>query len=195
MILKTSWSELKRISQSKDIRLDWVDAGGVRYAILVDGALNLHAILEEGSPEWNEFNTDFAPLSGRRNTISTLSLPDPGNFRFRGNATSWTICAPGSSNLDFAMAEELHVDGGTIVAHDANPGDYCMFEIVHPLAGVVERFVEKWFIKPGTGETNVSVYRAKVPAGLTIRVVYHNTGNAAVGCGINLRLHKLGTGQ
>lgn len=125
-------------------------------------------------------------------SITPTALPDPANFRFRGDATSWTTCSPGSTNIDLSIAEERYVDGGTIVVKDANPGDYCVFQVVHPQAGVVEQFVNKWFVIPGTGEMKVAVYRAKVPAGLSIRIIYHNVGNVSVGCGINLRLHKLG---
>jgi hypothetical protein len=125
--------------------------------------------------------------------ITPTALPDPANFRFRGDATAWTTCAPGTTNLDLLMAEERYVDGGVVIVKDANPGDYCVFQVVHPQAGVVEQFVNKWFVIPGTGKMDVNVYRAKVPAGLTIRIVYHNVGNTNAECGINLRLHKLGT--
>jgi hypothetical protein len=125
-------------------------------------------------------------------TVSPIALPDPAGFRFRGNATPWTTCPPGQTNLEITLAEELHIDGGTIVVKDANPGDYCTFQVVHPLAGVVEQFVNKWFVIPGSGKMDVNVYRAKVPAGLKIRVVYNNEGSTDVECGINLRLHKFG---
>jgi hypothetical protein len=121
--------------------------------------------------------------------VQVTALPDPGGFRYRGNATPWTVCEPGETNLDLTMAEELHIDGGTIIVKDANPGDYCVFQVVHPIAGVVEQFVNKSFVIPGTGKMDVNVYRARIPAGLIIRVVYHNTGSTNVECGINLRLH------
>lgn len=125
--------------------------------------------------------------------ITPTALPDPANFRFRGNATSWVTCSPGTTNLDLTMPEELYVDGGVVIVDGAHPGDYCVFQVVHPVAGVVEQFVNKWFVIPGTGKMDVNVYRAKVPAGLIIRIVYNNTGSTDVECGINLRLHKLGT--
>lgn len=124
--------------------------------------------------------------------ITPTALPDPANFRFRGDATAWTVCAPGQTSLEVTLTEERHVDGGTIVVADANPGDYCTFQVVHPQAGVVEQFVNKWFVIPGTGKMDVNVYRARIPAGLKIRIVYNNVGQTNVGCGINLRLHKLG---
>lgn len=126
-------------------------------------------------------------------SVVPTALPDPANFRYRGDATPWTVCAPGATNLELTMTEERYVDGGTVIVVGANPGDYCTFQVVHPQAGVVEQFVNKMFVIPGTGEMNVQVYRAKVPAGLTIRIVYNNVGATNVECGINLRLHKLGT--
>jgi hypothetical protein len=125
--------------------------------------------------------------------ITPTALPDPASFRFRGDATPWTTCAPGTTNLDLTMAEERYVDGGVVIVKDANPGDYCVFQVVHPIAGVVEQFVNKWYVIPGTSKMDVNVYRAKVPAGLIIRVVYNNVGGTNVECGINLRLHKAGT--
>lgn len=125
-------------------------------------------------------------------TVTATALPDPGSFRFRGDTTPWTTCSPGTTNLELVITEERYIDGGTVVVKDANPGDYCTFQIVHPVAGVVEQFVNKWFVIPGTGKMDIQVYRAKVPAGLTIRVVYNNVGATDVECGINLRLHKLG---
>lgn len=124
--------------------------------------------------------------------ITPTALPDPANFRFRGNATSWTTCSPGTTNLDLTMPEELYVDGGIVIVDGAHTGDYCVFQVVHPVTGVVEQFVNKWFVIPGTGKMDVNVYRAKVPAGLIIRIIYNNTGSTDVECGINLRLHKLG---
>lgn len=123
-------------------------------------------------------------------TVIPQALPDPGGFRYRGNATPWTNCPPGSTNLDLIMSEELHVDGGTVIVYNANPGDYCVFQVVHPVVGVIEQFVNKSYVIPGTGKMDVNVYRARVPEGLIIRVVYHNTGSTDVGVGINLRLHK-----
>jgi hypothetical protein len=124
--------------------------------------------------------------------ITPTALPDPANFRFRGDATAWATCAPGTTNLNYVVTEERYVDGGVVIVKDANPGDYCTFQVVHPQAGVVEQFVNKWFVIPGTGKMDVNVYRARVPAGLTIRIVYNNVGSTSVECGINLRLHKLG---
>lgn len=124
--------------------------------------------------------------------ITPTALPDPASFRFRGDTTPWTICAPGQTNLEITLDEERYVDGGTVVVKDANPGDYCTFQVVHPQAGVVEQFVNKWFVIPGTGKMDIQVYRARVPAGLKIRIVYNNVGSTDVECGINLRLHKLG---
>lgn len=123
-------------------------------------------------------------------TITPTALPDPNGFRYRGNATPWTACSPGATNLDLTMSEELHVDGGTVIVHNANPGDYCVFQVVHPIFGIVEQFVNKAYVIPGTGKMDVNVYRARIPEGLIIRVVYYNVGSTDVGVGINLRLHK-----
>jgi hypothetical protein len=190
MRLEISWAELKRLADSKLLPVQWVDAGDRYYIAIVDGAFGLYTVLDKGDA--SEFETSYKSSGNRRITTAPAALPDPDNFRFRGDATAWATCAPGATNLDYVVTEERHVDGGVVIVKDANPGDYCIFQVVHPQAGVVEQFVNKWFVIPGTGKMDVNVYRARVPAGLTIRIVYNNVGATNVACGINLRLHKLG---
>jgi hypothetical protein len=91
-----------------------------------------------------------------------------------------------------SATEDRWVDGGALLYKDANPGDYVTFQVVHPLAGVIETYVPSWLIVPGTGREEVRVYPAKIPAGLILRLLYVNTGETSAYCGANYRLHKKG---
>lgn len=188
-----TWSEIKSLAISKNIPLQFKEEPTKYLITLVDGSHTVTCeVLKNGEDEI-EFETSFKALSNRRIAITTTALPNPESYRFRGDATPWMTCAPGVTNLDLVLTEERFVDGGIVVTKDANPGDYCTFQIVHPVDGVVEQFVNRWVVAPGTGQMHVNVYPARVPAGLTIRIVYNNVGATNAGCAVNLRLHKAGS--
>lgn len=170
----------------------WATDNSVLSALLNPANVTLSA---DGTTDYSSIaasNIKYLQNSFTPN-VKPAALPDPEQYRFRGDSPPWTTCAASTAtSLDLTMTEERFVDGGTIIVKDANPGDYCTFQIVHPTAGVVEQFVNKWHVVPGTTQMDVKVYPAKVPAGLIIRVVYNNVGSNPAECGVNLRLHKKG---
>jgi hypothetical protein len=194
--MKVEWSTFKSFVSTRSLSIQWIQSGDVYIMCAADGffELSCEMFTDELLTDTLDFVTNFKAQGNKRvNVVKQAALSNAEEFRFRGDATPWTACAAGvSTNLELLMTEERFIDGGVVVVKDANPGDYCVFQVVHPIVGVVEQFVNKWYVTPGTGTLDVKVYPAKVPAGLIIRVVYHNVGATASSCGVNLRLHKAG---
>lgn len=197
MILKSSWSEVKRLSTEKAIPLQWAEANGQVFVMVVDGAFNVHAVLDPDTPDHAEFVASFKTSTARRVSASNTALPNPEDYRFRGTATAWTECPAGTTtSIDItpSATEDRWVSGGFVVHKDSNAGDTVSFHVVHPLAGVVETYVPSWLVTPGTGSQHIEVYPARIPAGLILRVSYTNVGASSAFCGINYLLHRRGTG-
>jgi hypothetical protein len=197
-MIEAPWSEIKRIADAKGIPMQWVQVGDNYHIALVDGLFTLYCLLPLAvdNVATNVFEASYKAAGNKSIALKQTALVNPESYRFRGNATPWINCAPGTTNLDImpSATEVRYVDGGIIVTKDANPGDYCSFQVVHPTYGVVETYVPKWFVTPGTGQQLIQVYPASIPAGITLRVVYTNSGSSDVGVGVNYRLHRVGTG-
>lgn len=189
---EVKYSELIRHSTTKGIPVQWVEFDDRWLLSVVDGNLALYVELDKSSSDATDFVTNYKTTTSVRVVTTIPALPNPESYRFRGNATNWTTCTPGQTNLDVtpSATEVRYVDGGVIVCKDSNPGDYCTFQVVHPQAGVVEEYISKWFVLPGSGYTEVTVYPARIPAGMILRVVYNNVGQTNAQVGINYRLHK-----
>ena len=82
-----------------------------------------------------------------------------------------------TTNIDFTLTDDSLVIGGTCIVVGAKAGDKVDFQVIHPIAGVLNQFVTDWYIDPGNTkqETPKSNYPAKLPAGLILRVIYYST--------------------
>lgn len=197
MIIQTSWSEIKRLSNDKGISLQWIFDDPDYHVYCIDGGFSLHCVLLQGTSEQTEFLTSYKSTVAKRVSSSMTALTNPEDYRFRGTATAWTECLPNTTtNMDItpSATEDRFVDGGIIIHKDTNPGDHVSFKVVHPTYGVVETYVPSWLLPPGVGSESILVYPARIPAGIILRVVYTNTGSTSAYCGVNYRLHRKGAG-
>lgn len=195
-MIECTWEELKRVAETKQIALQWVQVGDNYHVALVDGPFTLLALVPVDDS--HEFVSAGHRAAGNRMVVNkTTALANPEDFRFRGTSTAWTQCPAGqTTHIDItpSATEDRWVSGGFVIHKDVNPGDTVSFKVVHPLAGVVETYVPSWLLPPGTGSQKIEVYPARIPAGLILRVSYTNTGATSAYCGINYLLHRRGTG-
>jgi len=104
-----------------------------------------------------------------------------------------TITAGTSNNIDYTLTDDHLLIGAQILCNNSAFGDYCDVQIIHPQAGVVSQFFTNWYLGSDKQEKyNVETkFPAKLPAGLTIRLVYHSVGNVNVDVLLNLKLLKI----
>lgn len=105
----------------------------------------------------------------------------------QGNLSSTTT-------LDYVLTDDVLMTGGIVLVKNAQFGDKISLKIVHPVYGVVNTFVDGFYVQETSQEQlNINLnYPAKLPAGLTIRCEY--TANAIAGLreiAANLFLHKV----
>jgi len=99
-----------------------------------------------------------------------------------------------SANIDLTLTDDILLAGGTVfLARGAAQGDKVDFQVIHPVYGVVNQFITDWYINPDSTEQTVPAanYPAKLPAGLTLRAVYHSVGASDVWVAINFNLEKV----
>ncbi len=106
-----------------------------------------------------------------------------GGFKFSAPAGQQT-------SQDFTLTEDRLFTGANYKATSSNFGDYIEFEVVHPVYGTLDKFIETWYLSDDY--VSEDAYPAKIPAGLTLRVTYNNVGAQEAKIWINLKLHKVG---
>lgn len=110
--------------------------------------------------------------------------------RFRGKGIfKLTIAAGATVSQDYLLTEERLLDAGHIKGYNTNFGDNITFEIVHPENGVLDTFLENWYVRDDP--CKIHVYPTLVPAGLILRLTYNNVGAGEAKIIINGFLHKV----
>ena len=122
-------------------------------------------------------------------TYNPMNISDleKGKLNFNGQKIQGTCVAGGSVNVDLTLTDDHLMTGASLQLSGNNPGDSIQFQIVHPVAGVLNQFID-WYAKEFDKEMN---YPAKIPAGLILRLVYNSTGASNVDIFINYSLHKV----
>jgi hypothetical protein len=197
--MEVTWIELKRVATQKGLALQYAELESNYYIKLVDGVFSLETLITKDpiNSDTADFLVNYLPAANRAIVNKQAALSNPEDYRFRGDGTPWTAIpanTTASSSLVLSSTDVKYLDGGVVVTSNANPGDYCVFNIVHPQAGVVETFVKKWYVQPGSAYQEIKVYPAAVPPGITVRIDYVNIGPNDASFGVNLRIHRKGNG-
>ena len=79
---------------------------------------------------------------------------DPSNVNFfdktklnkDAQGLQMTVTAGTTGTIDLTLTMDIVVAGGSVLlAKGAAPGDYVEFQIVHPIYGVINQFITKWY--------------------------------------------------
>src|SRR5574343_943736 len=90
---------------------------------------------------------------------------------------STTITAGQTATLDLTLTDDSLITGGNLICVGQAQGDYCHLQVTMGET-VLSQYVTDWFIDPNSSsqKTPIVYYPAKLPAGLTLRLVYVSTG-------------------
>jgi hypothetical protein len=122
--------------------------------------------------------------------VKPLAFPDPDGKRARLYGTHFADClANDDTEIDYTVPADRLIDGAEYLLSGGQLGDYVDFEVRHPSLGLLDPFCTRWYVKDG--HAIYKLYPAYIPAGLVIRVVYHNTGANPAKFALNLFLHAI----
>jgi hypothetical protein len=128
-------------------------------------------------------NTTYSP--------GKLSDFEASKLNYNGQSASANVPAGQSADIDITMTDDHLLTGGWLMISGGDPGNSCTFQVVHPIAGVVNQFITSWKM-PAECFTPIMVpYPAKIYAGLTLRLVFVNSGATDCIVAINYDLHKV----
>jgi hypothetical protein len=112
---------------------------------------------------------------------------DKTKVNFNGQKVMGTVPALSTSNIDMTLSDDCLLTGAKVILVGACEDDEIKFQV---LVGstVVNQFID-WYASDLEKELK---YPAKIPTGLTLRVVYKNTcPTTSVKVKINYSLHKV----
>lgn len=115
------------------------------------------------------------------------------SLRFRGRGIiSDTVAAGVSTDLDYILTEDSWINASQLILQGHAWGDSVDFQVVHPVAGVVNQFGFNWYVDPSKqdqGVIEVPEIPAKIPQGMIIRIKYNSTGVDPVKVLANVWIH------
>jgi hypothetical protein len=135
---------------------------------------------------WAMTGSTFDPAN--RDEYSKYKL-EVANLGVKGTCVGTT-----TSNIDYTLADDMLLVGIQFGVSAADDDDTVDLQVVHPVSGVLKQFVTDWnvFETVQIQMDAESIFPAKVPAGLIIRLVYHcNSEATTTKVKVNLKLHKI----
>jgi hypothetical protein len=125
-----------------------------------------------------------------RTLVKPSAFADPEGRRARLYGTHFLTCAANSEvSQTYTLTADRLMDGAEYICSGGQLGDYVDFEVIHPTIGVVDAFCARWYV--AEGRSLYKLYPAFIPAGLGIKVTYHNTGSNNAMMALNLMLHSV----
>lgn len=128
--------------------------------------------------------------------VRDINLASPfsstGGFFARFSGMEGVAIHGTDTEIDYLIVEERYINGVRIIAKGAAWGDYLKFQVIHPIYGMVNEFGTKWYIDADNSKQDdvIVPYPAKLPAGVTVRILYTSVGETDVLVYANLYLHK-----
>lgn len=137
-------------------------------------------------------NTKYNPPNVNEFEKSKLNINAQG--------VSATVSNGETSNLDYLLTDDCLLTGLVFFTSATGYGDYVQLQVVDTsgaftgTAGTVMlQPATNWYVNPGSYLSMDADYPAKIPAGLTLRLVYTNTALPLGSTRIfmNYKLHKV----
>jgi hypothetical protein len=132
-------------------------------------------------------NTTFKPLND--------SEFNSGAMQINMQAVQGSVSPGEYTNIDLLLIEDHLLQGvAKLFVYNADKDDTIHLQVIHPVYGVVNQFATGLYINPQIVDQDIFIpnYTAKLPAGLSIRLVYlaANSGTTR-SIKINWLLHKV----
>lgn len=128
--------------------------------------------------------------------VRSAAFPDHEGFRFRGHSFAGTATAGQTTNIDYKLTAERHMNGGRLILQDNHIDDQICFQVIdkdnvlgYGANTILDEFIKDYYL-PLNSNLEVRLdYKAKIIANLYLRLVYKSAGNTDVLVRCNLYLH------
>jgi len=179
-------------------KVRYIESEGSYYIHLSDKGVEISTeISPRQTADITDFETNFKPLANQSIYTVVEALPAPAGFSFEGNRTHVGSATNETITVDYTVPAERYLTGVMVKGFGTHWEDLATFSIVMPAAHAgnpteneitVNTFAPTWAISDDL--QHLDIYRAKVPAGMLIRVEYTTSSTTAVNFWVNTFLHE-----
>lgn len=190
---RATWTNLKTFVDARGASVQYIDEGTRYYLWAADGTLVLDCIInKDGNSDQTDFETNYKASGNKKIVPDTDPYSNTDQFKAACIGFTGTATANQLTNIDFTLADTRYLVGVSVILKNQKFGDKITFQIVHPLAGVVNEFATNWNISEDSEDQGKVEFplRGKIPAGLKIRLAYTSIGNSDVLVACNLIMHE-----
>jgi len=187
-MLNLNWVEFKDLLAKSSLNFGF-ESRVDRYALKTfNGMQEYNCHVHYDTPEAIDFVDNYKAKGNKPMTLKRSAFSEATNEHARlTGCFDFTIAAGATISVDYTLTEFRYLDGMKYKVENNAFADSVSFQVVHPVAGVLDEFGTDWPVCPA--ET-IKLYKAKVPAGLIIRITYKNTGAGLVRFIGGLFLHE-----
>lgn len=196
-----TWTDFKTIVASNSLQMFYVETTDIYTISAFVGQKEIGCKIlknSDDSTDKTDFETNYKALCNKKTFTVSEALSEPNGYRFRGTRIIAQAMPVGTTTVDYTVAEERYLTGAAVKAYGAGHFDYVEFKVVapagHAITGgapvevVLDTFAPSWGISDDL--QLIELYKARVYAGLIIRIIYHNTTSSPVDVWVNAFLHK-----
>lgn len=200
--IKTTWAVCKaKIDAGRAFRYADLDNNYFIYVFEQSAVYSAKIFKGYHTAEQAEFESTYIPLAGRAIVSAHEPFAEATGFEVKAKGAKGTVTKNTTGNVDLKITEERHINGVEVILKNHVDNDTMKFQIVDVdnifglgAGTILKQFGEDWNVKTDTqGQGIISFpYRAKINAGLYVRLAYTSTGaDSDVIVKYNLFLHKL----
>lgn len=195
---RVSWTQFKSILDTYLSNYVYIETENAYELFTFLGQKEVECIIfKDGGSDLTIFEGTYKAKGNKPISNVVPALPDPDGYKFQGRRIVASTVGPGSTNLDFVLPEELWLDGFVVKAFGSSHFNYVKLHIVAPIGHPLNPYPQEILVNeyaPSWGISDdlfvVRGYKAKIPSGLILRIVYVNEGAGNVDIWINAFLHK-----
>lgn len=199
--MQVTWTKLKEVAQTKKVGFTQFEDDQSHRIMLNEINSYFFTIINKTDPrnaDQIDFEDNYLSIINAPTIIKSESLPfnSANGFRFRGASFKGICDYDVITDIDYQIAEERWIDGGSAIIDNIGDEDQITFQVVDKDnvlglgAGVVlDEFIKDYYV-PKDGKLEVSLaYPARIVEGLYLRLKYKSTHEHGCVLKCNLRLH------
>lgn len=190
---RATWANLKAFVNARASSVQYIDEDNKYYLWANDGILVLDSIInKDGNSDQIDFETNYKASGNKKIVPDTDAYSNTDQFKAACIGFTGTGTLGQSTNIDFALTDVRYLVGVSVILKNQAFGDKITFQIVHPLAGVLSEFATNWNVSEDAQDQGKFEFplRAKLPAGLIVRLIYNSIGSTNVSVACNLIAHQ-----